>query len=176
MLLLCHSTEQRADAIVGNIPASKHLLCKEGWVWWPRPICTRLEKNETDASRHRRRRCKCHQSHTYSDQCFRRHILSLHIFFFGLFIFFIVSARDRVLDWASAKQVWQTGRWVLQKIPFSGFLPERQQNVLHHMNPPEPRWLCPISVPHGSSPTILPPYVFPCAWTVMSSYWQQLWC
>lgn len=72
-----------------------------------------------------------HQSHTYSDQFFRRHIHSLHIiFFFWLFIFFIVSARDRVLDWACAKQVWQTGRWVLQKIPFSRFLPERQQNTL----------------------------------------------
>lgn len=70
-----------------------------------------------------------HQSHTYSDQFFRRYTHSLHIFFW-LFIFFIVSARDRVLDWARAKQVWQTGRRVLQKIPFSRFLPERQQNML----------------------------------------------
>lgn len=92
-----------------------------------------------------------HQSHTYSDQFFRRHFHSLHVVFW-FFIFLIVSARDRVLDWACAKQVWQTGRWVLQKIPFSRFLPKRQQNTLPHMHMTLLHFTCPMTAPWWASP------------------------
>lgn len=112
---------------------------EKGWVGWdclvPRTCsvsgCRRMCRRWEWALRGKVK--VSHQNHTYSNQFFRRHIHSFPIFFFRLFIFLIVSARDRVLDWASAKQVWQTGRRILQKIPFRRLLPERQHNILHHM-------------------------------------------
>lgn len=119
--------------------SSTERSAEKGWVGWD---CLVLRTCSVPGCRRTCRRWKgalrekvevSHQNHTYSNQFFRRHIHSFPIFFFWLFIFLIVSARDRVLDWASAKQVWQTGRWILQKITFGRFLPERQHNILHHV-------------------------------------------
>lgn len=129
------------EGLGGTAPSRGPALCQAGG---ERDRCK-------EASRERAK--KSHQSHTYSDQFFRRHIHSFHVVFFWLFVFLIVSARDRVLDWASAKQVWQTGRWVLQKIPFSRFLPKRQQNMLHRMQKTTEvtvkplRFTCPVRAP-----------------------------
>lgn len=138
VLLPCCSAEM-AGAVVNAIPIpASHPLPVQRRAGWdgmassrgPAP-CQAVEERDRCkwASRERERESvkMSHQNHTYSNQFFRRHIHSFDIFFFWLFVFLIVSARDRVLDWASAKQVWQTGRRILQKIPFRRFLPERQK-------------------------------------------------
>lgn len=132
---------------------------EKGWVGWdylvPRMCslsgCRRMWQMQMGFERERVK--MPHQNHTYSNQFFRRHIHSFHIFFFWLFVFLIVSARDRVLDWASAKQVWQTGSWILQKIPFRRFLPERQYNILHHM---QKNTSTTVKLPHLTCPVWAP--------------------